>query len=48
MSFAAVSSIQAAIVKPKREQVVATETIPIVDLGPYLSGEPGAMDSASR
>ena len=48
MSFAAVSSIQAAIVKPKREQVVATETIPIVDLGPYLSGEPGAMDRTAK
>ena len=27
---------------------MATETIPVIDLGPYLAGEPGALDQAAR
>ena len=27
---------------------MATETIPVIDLGPYLAGEPGAMDRAAK
>jgi len=27
---------------------VATETIPVIDLGPYLAGEPGATDRTAR
>ena len=27
---------------------MATETIPVIDLGPYLAGEPGAMDRTAR
>lgn len=27
---------------------MATETIPVIDLGPYLSGEPGAMDRTAK
>ena len=27
---------------------MATETIPVIDLGPYLAGEPGAMDRTAK
>jgi len=27
---------------------MATETIPVIDLGPYLAGEPGALDRAAK
>jgi len=27
---------------------MATETIPVIDLGPYLAGEPGALEQAAR
>ena len=27
---------------------MATETIPVIDLGPYLAGEPGALDRTAR
>ena len=27
---------------------MATETIPVIDLGPYLAGEPGAMPLRTR
>src|ERR1700761_3619656 len=28
--------------------MAATETIPVIDLGPYLAGEPGALDRTAR
>ena len=28
--------------------MAATETIPVIDLGPYLAGEPGALDRVAR
>ena len=28
--------------------MAATETIPVIDLGPYLAGEPGARDRTAR
>src|SRR5512138_1846979 len=27
---------------------MSTETIPIIDLGPYLAGEPGALDRTAK
>ena len=27
---------------------MATETIPVIDLGPYLAGEPGALDRTAK
>ena len=27
---------------------MATETIPVIDLGPYLAGEKGALDRTAR
>ena len=27
---------------------MATETIPVIDLGPFLAGEPGALDRTAR
>src|SRR6201994_2263940 len=28
--------------------MAATETIPVIDLGPYLAGEPGALDRTAK
>src|SRR5215207_1672350 len=28
--------------------MASTETIPVIDLGPYLAGEPGALDRTAR
>ena len=27
---------------------MATETIPVIDLGPFLAGEPGALDRTAK
>ena len=28
--------------------MASTETIPVIDLGPYLAGEPGALDRTAK
>ena len=28
--------------------MAATETIPVIDLGPYLAGQPGALERTAR
>ena len=33
---------------PRQAPRYSSETVPVVDFGPYLAGEPGALEKAAR